>query len=390
MPHRIALTLFLIIIAVPTIRADDVTQPTAAEFRKQNILERLARRIEPDLAGQPERLQQYIDFFQTEVGNDKRLFAFEVRPELASDGKVRLHGYIEFPESRAALNEFLTRLGFTVEDRLETLPSPSLGETRLAIVKVTHTLSYDAPGGRRRAETDCLLGEPLHLLRQENQHYLAHSGDGYLGYIAADDVVLVDEKTLARYLQQPTVHLRTDYQVPQGIALPAGARLRLHREHENVVHAELPSGETVVIPADKCTVSKGPATDMDAVFARAKKLLGTKYHWGGRTTNGIDCSGLVQVSYAAAGLHLPRDSYQQMYVGRLAATRWHRGLLSPGDTLYFLGEDGKIRHTGLYLGDDRFIQAVTPVVRINSFNPKHDDYDERHDKSLAFAKRLVE
>ena len=61
-----------------------------------------------------------------------------------------------------------------------------------------------------------------------------------------------------------------------------------------------------------------------------------------------------------------------------------------GDTLYFLGSDGKIRHTGLYLGDDQFVQAVSPRVRINSFNPKDDNYDDAHFKNFAFAKRLLD
>jgi cell wall-associated NlpC family hydrolase len=98
----------------------------------------------------------------------------------------------------------------------------------------------------------------------------------------------------------------------------------------------------------------------------------------------------VQIGYATAGLHLPRDSYQQFYVGRLTATRWHTAGLRRGDTLYFLGHDGKIRHTGLYLGDDRYLHAVSPVVRINSFNPEHPDYDARRHAAFAFAKRLLD
>jgi cell wall-associated NlpC family hydrolase len=87
---------------------------------------------------------------------------------------------------------------------------------------------------------------------------------------------------------------------------------------------------------------------------------------------------------------LPRDSNQQVDLGQLSATRWHRAGLRRGDTLYFLGRDGKIRHTGLYLGEDQFLQAVSPAVRINSFNPEDDNYDAAHRKSFAFAKRLLE
>jgi cell wall-associated NlpC family hydrolase len=144
------------------------------------------------------------------------------------------------------------------------------------------------------------------------------------------------------------------------------------------------------LPAAACEVCQEPAAKLDAIITAARQLLGTPYLWGGRTSAGVDCSGLVQISYRAAGLHLPRDSYQQFYVGQLTATRWHTAGLRRGDTLYFLGDDGKIRHTGLYLGDDQFVQAVSPVVRINSFNPEDANYDARRHASFAFAKRLLD
>ena len=127
-----------------------------------------------------------------------------------------------------------------------------------------------------------------------------------------------------------------------------------------------------------------------SIIGNAQKLLGTKYVWGGRSSAGIDCSGLVQVAFATAGWHLPRDANQQFYLGRLTATRSHTAAMRRGDTLYFLGADGKIRHTAIYLGDDRYLNAEIPMVRIGSLNPAHKDYDERRHASFAFAKRLVD
>ena len=127
---------------------------------------------------------------------------------------------------------------------------------------------------------------------------------------------------------------------------------------------------------------------------RSSLLLGNSwgraYWWGGKTAAGIDCSGLVQVAYAAAGYQLPRDSNQQFLLGRLIATRWHLAGLHPGDTLYFLGSHGRIRHTGIYIGGDRYLHAQMPVVSISSLNPEHVDYDARRRKSFAFAKRLLD
>src|SRR3954470_23634765 len=83
--------------------ADDVDLPTAEEFSVPKVVERLARRIEPELAGKPERLTQYVDFFRSEVGNDSRLCAFHVTAKAMDGDRVELRGYTEFPETRAAL-----------------------------------------------------------------------------------------------------------------------------------------------------------------------------------------------------------------------------------------------------------------------------------------------
>lgn len=353
-------------------------------------LERMAKRIEPDGVGDADRVQQYVDFFRRESVSDARLFAFDVTAEAKGDRGVVLTGYVEFPESHKTLVEFFKALGFEVDDQIESVPSESLGEKRYGIVKASHSLSYDRPRGRQGVVTDLLIGEPVYLLREDNGHFLVHAGEGYLGYVKTDDIHRVDEEEFAEYQEGPRVRLMADVEVADGPMIREAARLKWIGDDGDDVNALLPTGEKVSLPKSSCEVRQEPVKEIDTIVESAKRLLGTPYFWGGKTTKGVDCSGLVQVGYATVGLNLPRDSYQQFYVGRLTATRSHRAGLKRGDTLYFLGSDGRIRHTGLYLGDDQFIQAVMPRVRINSFNPKDENYDAAHDKSLAFAKRLVE
>lgn len=71
------------------------------------------------------------------------------------------------------------------------------------------------------------------------------------------------------------------------------------------------------------------------------------YLWGGRTPMGIDCSGLTQLLYRAAGYSIPRDAWQQALQGEDV------GFLEesqPGDLAFFGEEDGPITHVGLITG----------------------------------------
>ncbi|PWI43751.1 C40 family peptidase [Streptomyces sp. ICBB 8177] len=83
-------------------------------------------------------------------------------------------------------------------------------------------------------------------------------------------------------------------------------------------------------------------------FARAQ--LGKPYVWGATGPNSYDCSGLTQAAWAAAGVTLPRTTWDQVKVG----TRVPVDDMQPGDLVFYYSD---ISHVAMYIGNGQMIQA---------------------------------
>jgi cell wall-associated NlpC family hydrolase len=89
--------------------------------------------------------------------------------------------------------------------------------------------------------------------------------------------------------------------------------------------------------------------------------LGTAYQWGGSCTDAhgsdpmgrCDCSSLMQMAYKAAGVSLPRTTYEQVKVGRPVSV----DALEPGDLVFTRGTAAAPEHVGMYIGSGLIINA---------------------------------
>jgi cell wall-associated NlpC family hydrolase len=126
--------------------------------------------------------------------------------------------------------------------------------------------------------------------------------------------------------------------------------------------------------------------DLDGVIEYAESLIGTPHVMGGYSSSGIDCSGLVKLAHAQFDVELPRSSHDQARYGTIIAAGEE---LKRGDIVFFHSTFKKnhlITHTGIYIGDNKFIHTSSKRgVTISTL--KDDGYYDDH---YLFATRLAD
>ncbi len=232
-----------------------------------------------------------------------------------------------------------------------------------------------APDPSAEQVTAALYASPVRAFDSSGDWRRVRVADGYVGWVRADH--LTERATSG----DPSDVLRRDVprdDVPGGF-LPAGTACFGRASNGSGSTVRFRTGLETTVPDEAVTTPSG-AVDGAAVVRTARQFLDTPYRWGGLTSEGIDCSGLVWTSYRVHGLVLPRDSDQQRRVGRSV----DRDELRPGDLLFFPG------HVGMSTGGLRFIHAHgdSDGVVEGSLDPPQSGYVESLDDSLACCRRI--
>ncbi|WP_149828243.1 C40 family peptidase [Streptomyces tailanensis] len=104
-------------------------------------------------------------------------------------------------------------------------------------------------------------------------------------------------------------------------------------------------------------------------FARAQ--IGKPYVWGATGPGSYDCSGLTQAAWKAAGVDLPRTTYDQVTAGTTVSLAGAR----PGDLIFFYDNIG---HVGLYIGNGMMIHAPKPGAYVREESVFYDGESSIH------------
>jgi cell wall-associated NlpC family hydrolase len=215
------------------------------------------------------------------------------------------------------------------------------------------------PDDKAEALTELLFGEEVMIMfSRADWAEIESLTDGYKGFMHAAALsepgpAATHLVTALRTLAYPEPNLR----VPPIGALSFMSRTRPTDERNGF--AELAQG--IWVPANHLS----PVGTVEPNYLKtAKRFLEVPYLWGGRTAQGLDCSALVQLSLAAAGIAVPRDSApQRTSVGHRvlgdAPPRTGDLVFWPGHVAFAI-EDGKIIHANAH----HMAVAIEPLAAL--------------------------
>lgn len=320
-------------------------------------------------------------------------------------------------------------------------------EKRWAVVDLSTVYMRAQPDYESALETQELMGTVVEIVGEKGYWREIVSPQPYRAWVTEKGLVEMSDAELEAYRQAPKV-MFTDlyghvYSWPSVKAetvcdlvggnimrvIPevrdmdsAGRSLKSKARKKDWTQVMLPSGKTGWVQSGSIakhngfrSIAKGEGNsdsvseqETEQIIAQAVRLAGVPYLWGGMSAKGVDCSGLVRISFLMNGILLPRNASQQIHCGervRMAINKefWNdRGNMSAfrtemlartenlqrGDLVFFgtpameEGQRDRVTHVGIYLGNGRIIHS-SHLVRINSLIPGETDYYENAHRLLG-------
>ena len=215
------------------------------------------------------------------------------------------------------------------------------------------------PGKDHEAISELLHGEDFQVLDIAGDWAWGYCGhDHYVGYVpvhALQHQKKTPDPTHLIFARAALIFIEPDYKSGVMKRLPMGARIACGEASEcgnflktgkgfvHVRHIQ-PIGTKVVFDG-----SNGTA-------ALAEQLIGAPYLWGGRSGDGLDCSGLIQMILMLTGVAAPRDSDQQL--AALGEDIAEDEYLRRGDLVFFPN------HVGLMIDKERIIHATSHLMQV--------------------------
>lgn len=306
------------------------------------------------------------------------------------------------------------------------------GQTkRLAVTALSENMMRLSPDYESPLETQSLMGTVVEIIGEQGYWRQVVTPEPYtawctnLGLVEMTAEQINEYKAAPKYIctaQHSGVYAAPSLKAGRLSDMSAGNLVRVvYRDDKKPkpsvkkkwAEVMLPDGRKGWTPAADLAVFADWAVKQkitaDNIVSTAMTFEGAPYLWGGTSSKGLDCSGLVRLTFFMNGHLLPRNASQQVNYGREIIMECDHTVtpdsdalyqemvkrtkhLQPGDLVFFgtpetFWSKEKITHVGIYIGNGKIIHA-SHKVRVNSLIPGQKDYYENSHKLLK-ARRYV-
>lgn len=359
-----------------------------------------------------ELIKQLHGDIRTQYIPDGRTAIFELTPHFYG-----LNQHALFTTERDAAAHFereLVRQNLADQARIMLMPDSTMGNQTKGVVQLSVANLRTQPRNQAEMATQLLLGTPVDLLYRQGGNYRVRTPEGYIAWAPVSAITAMTEAEAAAWRNADKLIFTDDHgyayryadEQSQRISdLVLGNILLAGKSENGFVAVTYPDGRTGFVkqaqtrPFDEWLSTRNlvPENILDV----AKSMIGVPYLWGGTSNKGLDCSGFTKTAYYMNGLVIPRDASQQVLTGtpieiltdgqtdpaKILAN------LQPADLLFFAeakeeNPNPRITHVAIYMGDGEFIHA-SGTVRINSFLPDADNFDDHQNRTLVSARRYI-
>jgi len=236
--------------------------------------------------------------------------------------------------------------------RAEKFISPQKGRVLAPLADI-----YAREGGENCLTSQLLMGDEIYVFDKKNGFSFIQSvKDSYVGYMK-DVFIGEDERDLTHYVRARSTFLypQADLKSTPVQALSLGTKISIvdFISYRGLLYAVTKTGSAVF--ADHLSKIDDRPDDYVSV---AEELLHTPYLWGGASSFGIDCSGLVQLAMALCGLQVLRDSDMQGETIGSSLTQTDK--LQRGDLIFWPG------HVAIMQNEKKVIHANGKTMDVSS------------------------
>ena len=225
------------------------------------------------------------------------------------------------------------------------------------------------PAADARQQSQLLFGERFKVYEEKDGWAWGQAElDGYVGYLPAAALGEAREATHIVAARSSHLYPGPDLKLRAGPALSMGARVRVVEQAKGF--SRLEGGGWLY------SRHLSPLDLLERDYVKTGlSLLGVPYLWGGRSSEGLDCSGFVQLALLRAGIACPRDSDQQRdALGQPIEPRDDWSRVRHGDLVFFPGHVGFAVEGWKFLHANAFHMAVAL-----------EDFSDVLERSHAFA-----